>query len=549
MPRTPTPQAEEEKIVRCSLCGELDYIEELQPYNDDHPDLVACKYCRQLVYKCAECGSFSVTKFNVHIDGKDMVLCHNCIADRFTQCSICSTMVPKDDIKQLGNREVCAKCHKRHAYTCPDCGKEVLRDETNRVRRLIREEGEDRALRLRTRSSLRWDNEYRVCHSCLSEHYSTCRGCHTTMHNDDMIEDELAAPHDDGNRPEFQRTLRGIASREDDVRERGRYEYETPRRGPRYCPACFYNATGIRNYNFVPKFKKYMMSHEQDAPGTIFVGLEIEVEDRNRRSRETHADIAHKIMAELPFTYCMHDGSLECGFEIATMPLSWNWLRNNEAKLKPIFDLRNDGFRSYDTTSCGMHVHLSKDSFKNLHLYKFLRFFYDNPQFIMFVSQRSRVSKLQRWASLESKESLKFKARQKRQKEHKYTAINLMHKDSVEIRVFRGTLNPISFFKNVEFCKAVMDFTRSHGLKDITVESFVHFLEESHHLYPRLFSFFRDHKFFLGEEMINRYSTKMKAKDLKDMPDLNPNGDLEVPMIPTQIGYIEVGAEAPSEEH
>ncbi|GAH84174.1 unnamed protein product, partial [marine sediment metagenome] len=141
-----------------------------------------------------------------------------------------------------------------------------------------------------------------------------------------------------------------------------------------------------------------------------------------------------------PFTYAKHDGTLNFGIEVVSHPATWNWLKQNYRKWENILNLRKVGFKSFDTTTCGMHIHLSKNAFSSLHLYKILKFFYENKDFILKISQR-KSSYLNRYATLSSQDfnnSLALKAKWKNQTEEKYTAINLLNEPTIEIRVLEG---------------------------------------------------------------------------------------------------------------
>ena len=90
-----------------------------------------------------------------------------------------------------------------------------------------------------------------------------------------------------------------------------------------------------------------------------------------------------------------------------------------------------------------------------------------------------KASKLNQWASFKSdlgdefKRNLLYRYRtdlensrvqfskyKKQTLGDKYYATNLLHSDTIEVRIFRGTLNEQAFRKNLEFVKSVADWIK-----------------------------------------------------------------------------------------
>jgi hypothetical protein len=94
------------------------------------------------------------------------------------------------------------------------------------------------------------------------------------------------------------------------------------------------------------------------------------------------------------------------------------------------------------------------------------------------ISQR-KAEKLERWAAIddENDDSIIYKAKKKSGNNKRYVAVNLQNSHTVEIRIFRGTLNYMSFLKNIEFCYALFNFTRDS--KETTVDAFKDYVSMS----------------------------------------------------------------------
>lgn len=216
------------------------------------------------------------------------------------------------------------------------------------------------------------------------------------------------------------------------------------------------NSRLIHSYSYKPNPEFFKLSFENNR--IPFFGIELEVE------RKSSSDISHDEMVELiddGMYYFKSDGSLNDGFEIVTHPLSFNYIHNSQDIFKNMLQqLQKNGYNSYDANTCGMHIHISKNAFSTWHFYRFLKFFVENKEFIVSISQR-KLDKLQKWANIEenTNDELIYKAKKKFGNSSRYVAINLSNSHTIEIRIFRGTLNFNSFMKNIEFVHALYSYT------------------------------------------------------------------------------------------
>ena len=237
---------------------------------------------------------------------------------------------------------------------------------------------------------------------------------------------------------------------------------------------CDMDAACINSYSYRPSMKFHKLSNEnENAP---FFGIELEVERKNSTG------LKHKYMAgmiEHEHWYFKTDGSLTDGFEIVTHPMTFNYIKQAEKTFSDSLKLLvENGYNSYDANTCGMHIHISKNNFTTWHLYRFLKFFVENKEFIVSISQR-KMEKLKKWANIEddSDFSLIYKAKKKDGNSERYVAINLKNTATIEIRIFRGTLNNNSFMKNIEFAHSLFMYTKEN--KDISLDGFKSYIESS----------------------------------------------------------------------
>lgn len=244
------------------------------------------------------------------------------------------------------------------------------------------------------------------------------------------------------------------------------------------CPFC---PILIESYDYRPSPILYKGTGEGEP--AYYLGFELEVE----RAGSVEAQ---GVRDRLPYTFCKMDGSLDDGFEIVSHPLSPAFVREHKKEIVGALNwLVRQGVRSYRTETCGMHVHVSRSAFSgSFHLFKFMEFMYRNKAFVLTVSQREEEN-LQRWAAIgvPPKEVIRKAKVKFNDHAERYTAINLENTNTVEVRIFRGTLKPESFFKNLEFVEALVEFTRNNGAAGAkTPEQFVDWVKKRARRYPSL---------------------------------------------------------------
>jgi hypothetical protein len=234
------------------------------------------------------------------------------------------------------------------------------------------------------------------------------------------------------------------------------------------------DAACINSYSYRPAMNFHKLSNEnENAP---FFGIELEVERKNSNG------LKHKYMAGMikhEHWYFKTDGSLTDGFEIVSHPMTFNYIQQSEKSFtESLKKLVENGYNSYDANTCGMHIHISKNNFTTWHLYRFLKFFVENKEFITSISQR-KIEKLKKWANIEDDNdtSLIYKAKKKDGNSERYVAINLKNSQTIEIRIFRGTLNINSFMKNIEFSHALFMYTKEN--KEISLDGFKNYIQSS----------------------------------------------------------------------
>jgi hypothetical protein len=220
--------------------------------------------------------------------------------------------------------------------------------------------------------------------------------------------------------------------------------------------------------------------------GNPFFGVEVEVDYPQYRSKPDR--IADIEAANLGDTwYCKEDGSLNHGFEVVSHPGTWHHWQSVDTTWMKV--LATAGYRSFDTSTCGMHVHVSKSWLTRLDELKLLALFQNNAALFKRLSRRcgGQESNYATYAAITRKSSTAELAKMLVIVDHdgrshkyvrkvrwhsRYTAINLEPTKTVEFRLFRGTLNPASFRRNLSLVVAVCHFVKWAGMHQLTTDHF-----------------------------------------------------------------------------
>ena len=203
--------------------------------------------------------------------------------------------------------------------------------------------------------------------------------------------------------------------------------------------------------------------------GKYYLGFELEVETRGNVSRHEGAELA-----QLEFgahAYLKDDGSLNDGFEIVTHPHTLGQYQEN-FNWNALDKLKRHGLRSWNTSTCGLHVHVSRSAFKpensvrlsydqvilqrQAHELRFMKLIYDNERQVGRIAGRSNNN----YASFSDKGKLVRKVKGGYQENGRYSAINTENDNTLEVRVFKGSLRPQRVLSALEFVTASVEYTR-----------------------------------------------------------------------------------------
>lgn len=303
------------------------------------------------------------------------------------------------------------------------------------------------------RDAMRIDGEY-YCQNCTTScdicgRYLRCRDAYQTVDSDyDYCEhcynNETYRCSDCGSRFRYEDDLRDID---------GRW----------YCDDCYDDhAPVIQSYHSMKDYGDIVFHGDESRKDALHMGFELEVDSDHRVKRDEIAGRLQDMFGS--FLHYERDGSLsDSGFEIISFPATLKYHLSMMPKYSEAFKyLLESDMKSHDIGSCGFHIHLDRryfgakeDSSIAKLLYIFEKF---RPQLMKFSrrtetqsadwcrSRKQNYNTNAGWikqAVIESKAYNNYQSR--------YYSVNLTNSETIEIRLWRGSLNPQTFEATLRF--------------------------------------------------------------------------------------------------
>lgn len=266
------------------------------------------------------------------------------------------------------------------------------------------------------------------------------------------------------------------------------------------CGETYWNEHDCSSSEYNENYSSYIHSYSY-RPQTHFfghakyhMGFELEVEARNT-SRSEGAELAYEQIGERG--YLKEDGSLSDGFEIVTHPhtlimyqTSFPW--------EMLDRIKRIGMRSWNTRTCGLHVHVSREAFHVMrgsrldivktqgHELRFMKLVYDNQRMVERIAGRSNNN----YATFEDKRKLVAKVKYGTQSNGRYSAVNTENDATLEVRVFKGSLRKERVLSALEFVHSSVEYTRnlkvSGSNNALSWLQYTRYVAENQEQYPNL---------------------------------------------------------------
>ena len=356
-------------------------------------------------------------------------------------CTQCGAELRPETALYVGDEAVCPSCAETDTTVCSYCGERIWREHDA------------------------GDSDTPLCESCYDSHYTRCVRCGRLI------------------------SFSSAYYQEDD-------EDET---SP-YCEECFHEAgQTIHCYSYKPIPIFY-------GDGPMYMGVELEVDDGGKDSGN-----ARKILSvfnrNAEYGYIKSDGSLDDGLELVTHPCTLNAHLQEVPWEETLEKIRSLGYFSHQASTCGLHVHVNRSFFGNTSaqqderighvLYLFERFW----QELLRFSRRTQ-RQVEQWAA---RYGYKDTGREilehaKKSYQGRYTCVNLTNANTIEFRIFRGTLKYNTLIATLQFverlCSAAISLSQEE-LQALSWSDLMLGIREQQ--YPELVQYLKERRLYINE--------------------------------------------------
>ena len=382
----------------------------------------------EAIMECHICG----TTEELEVYG-EFHLCPECRDEHLKQCSDCGEYFIDNENDYVIDREgniYCESCRENLSY-CEHC--EEFSSEDDFVHIVDLDEywcdscAENHAYHCDScgdwTSENCGDSDTTLCQGCFEADYYICDDCGELVHNSDAMSD------DDGT----------------------------------YCRSCYESnhSNDIHNYSYEP-YLNFLSSDKDDEKCLAYLGFELEAGGVTSSERN---DIADEISDGEDTFYLKEDGSIpEYGFELVSHPITLK--RHKELDWAGVLrQMSNGGMKSHDlgAESCGLHVHVSRNylsSYKWLLIDWFISKY--QSQFELIARRKET-----HWARFKKSNGLPVKDVYGKSSGTRYQAVNFENANTVEFRLFRGTLKYSTFMATLEIVDALVHWAGQVSISDI----------------------------------------------------------------------------------
>ena len=354
-------------------------------------------------------------------------------------CDLCGEEILSDSYTVEGRR-LCESCYDYDTFRCECCGGRFM---------MANEVGDD---------------HISVCENCYEEHYHRCDRCNSLVHDSDVFwEDDNA-----------------------------------------YCRNCYEDSHCgiIRDYYYKPRPIFYKRPKESRVR---YYGVELEIDcgGKDNESAESIYDIANQCEDVL---YIKSDSSLDEGMELVSHPCSVQYHKQTfpwKEIMKEAVDL---GYRSHNTSTCGLHIHIGRNDLGETpeaqeEVISRIMFFFESHWNEIFRFSRRGEYAVNRWASRYG-----YKDRPKdiledakKTRKGRYTCVNITNLNTVEIRIFKGTLKWNTFMAAIELVDAICDNAIRLSDEELHKQSWIDFVLSIDPDYTELIKYLKEKRLYVNE--------------------------------------------------
>lgn len=352
-------------------------------------------------------------------------------------CSDCGRKFDKGVLIKFDGLLLCPDCLEEKTVTCNQCGDRIWRDDES--------------------------DHVGLCQRCYDRYYTTCVDCGGVIHCDDAYyvdEDSYDARCYD-------------------------------------CHTRFIDNQCIHDYYYRPEYHFY-------GSGERYLGIELEIDGAGESDSNAQKilEVANRDEERL---YAKHDGSLSEGIELVSHPCTVDYHLNEMPWAEVMEKAKQLGYRSHAPGTCGLHFHINRTAFgateeeQEASIARLLFLFELFWNELLKFSRRTQAS-LQQWARRYGLRSQPKEILDHAKNEflgERYTAVNLTNRDTVELRMWRGTIRYSTFAATVILADKLIDcacYMTDEEVKNLSWTSFVAGFTQ-----PEIITYLKERRLYINE--------------------------------------------------
>ena len=296
-------------------------------------------------------------------------------------CAHCGEVHSPEELHEFDGELYCPSCLDELTAICDDCGQRFW----------LRE--------------LHQECDLTLCYPCRDS-YTYCRGCGRLVPEDDLH--YLSGDDDTG-----------------------------------YCDSCWeaHNPSrAVQSYYYKPEPIFY-------GESTRYFGVELEIDGAGETNGHARKLVEAASSQGREHVYIKHDGSLEDGLEIVTHPMTLDYHLTEMPWGNVVAEALRMGYTSHKSCTCGLHVHVNRDAFGDTEaeqddvIARILFFVENHWNELLRFSRRTR-DQMEQWAARYGRKDdpKAVLDSAKLQPYERYKCVNLTNRNTIEFRMFRGTL-------------------------------------------------------------------------------------------------------------
>ena len=228
----------------------------------------------------------------------------------------------------------------------------------------------------------------------------------------------------------------------------------------------------IHDYDYIPDTFTFYKTNGEEHP--LYFGLEIELSGKTTCEDEEDTKALLEKLPENEF-YAIHDGSIN-GVEIVSHPMSYKHMQT--INWDSFFQLAKELKYDNEDHCAGLHIHISRDWFEGHQSETLTKIVYLVYKYKRRITEEIADREPNDYCGYDHSvieavndndifETYKQFSLKYDDEDGKYSAINIMHKDTYEFRVFDGVTNVSDLFKRVEFVYKLASVVRENDIYSI----------------------------------------------------------------------------------